>query len=259
MKACSKPCGLGVSNLQPVKHFYPARGIIRLPTFFFNYSTKRWLHFKLHVTWICVSSLKSNWNALHRFLKCSENSNQKVLNSFLGVPDFWKIPKSKYRTSLPHEHLKSILIMRITKFEPNVEEICQPSSSERRTDGPALGSSIFIVPKLTYLLHGATVLVELWSPHILYVRFRDSKFLRDGGRQPHAQPPTWRTRVSLLVWHLSRNLSGMGPYQQLCCRRHSFRVHWYTSPLTQQQSAFDKVEISLRGGSAQTLIKILFL
>jgi hypothetical protein len=30
------------------------------------------------------------------------------------------------------------------------------------------------------------------------------------GRQPRAQPPTWRTRVSLLVWHLPRNLSGMG-------------------------------------------------
>jgi hypothetical protein len=30
------------------------------------------------------------------------------------------------------------------------------------------------------------------------------------GRQPYAQPPTWRTRVSLLVWHLPRNPSGMG-------------------------------------------------
>jgi hypothetical protein len=30
------------------------------------------------------------------------------------------------------------------------------------------------------------------------------------GRQPHAQLLTWRTRVYLLVWHLPRNLSGMG-------------------------------------------------
>jgi hypothetical protein len=30
------------------------------------------------------------------------------------------------------------------------------------------------------------------------------------GSQPHAQLPTWRTRVSLLVWHLPRNLSRMG-------------------------------------------------
>jgi hypothetical protein len=30
------------------------------------------------------------------------------------------------------------------------------------------------------------------------------------GRQPHAQPPTCMTRVSLLVWHLPRNPSGMG-------------------------------------------------
>jgi hypothetical protein len=32
------------------------------------------------------------------------------------------------------------------------------------------------------------------------------------GCQPRAQPPTWRTRVSLLIWHLPRNLSAMdGP------------------------------------------------
>jgi hypothetical protein len=30
------------------------------------------------------------------------------------------------------------------------------------------------------------------------------------GHQPHAQPPTWRTRVFLSVWHLPRNLSDMG-------------------------------------------------
>jgi hypothetical protein len=30
------------------------------------------------------------------------------------------------------------------------------------------------------------------------------------GHQPYAQPPTWRTRVSLLVWHLPWNLSSKG-------------------------------------------------
>jgi hypothetical protein len=62
---------------------------------------------------------------------------------------------------------------------------------------------------LTYLLRDATVLVELWLPQIFYERFRDNEFL-DWGLQPHAQPSTWRTRVSLLVSHLPRNLSGMG-------------------------------------------------
>jgi hypothetical protein len=43
----------------------------------------------------------------------------------------------------------------------------------------------------TCLLHGATVIVELWLPHI--VKFRDNEFLQSGGRQPHAQPPPWGT------------------------------------------------------------------
>jgi ABC-type transport system involved in cytochrome c biogenesis permease subunit len=30
------------------------------------------------------------------------------------------------------------------------------------------------------------------------------------GRQPLVQPPTWRTRVSLLVWIIPFDLSGMG-------------------------------------------------
>jgi hypothetical protein len=30
------------------------------------------------------------------------------------------------------------------------------------------------------------------------------------GRQPLAHPPTWRTRVSLLVWIIPFDLSGMG-------------------------------------------------
>jgi hypothetical protein len=53
------------------------------------------------------------------------------------------------------------------------------------------------------------VLVELWSTHIFYVRFRDSKIVTVWA-QPHVQPPIWRTRVSLIVWHLPRNVSDMG-------------------------------------------------
>jgi hypothetical protein len=37
---------------------------------------------------------------------------------------------------------------------------------------------------LTYLLNGATVLVELWPPHIFYVRIHDSKFLQGGVISP---------------------------------------------------------------------------
>jgi hypothetical protein len=41
---------------------------------------------------------------------------------------------------------------------------------------------------LTYLLCGTTVLVELWPPHIFYVRFRDNKFLQGGVVSPTPNP-----------------------------------------------------------------------
>jgi hypothetical protein len=40
-------------------------------------------------------------------------------------------------------------------------------------------------------------------------RFRDT-FFKVRGRQPLAQPPTWRSRVCLLVWIIPFDLSGMG-------------------------------------------------
>jgi hypothetical protein len=47
--------------------------------------------------------------------------------------------------------------------------------------------------------------MELVSYHLL------NKFVFTGlGCQPNAQPLTWRTRVSLLVWNLTLYLSGLG-------------------------------------------------
>jgi hypothetical protein len=44
----------------------------------------------------------------------------------------------------------------------------------------------------TYLLRGGTVLVELWPPHILHVRFRDSKCLQGAVVSPTPNPqPGW--------------------------------------------------------------------
>jgi hypothetical protein len=40
----------------------------------------------------------------------------------------------------------------------------------------------------TYLLRYATVLVELWPPHIFDLRFRDSIFLQDGVVSPMPNP-----------------------------------------------------------------------
>jgi hypothetical protein len=43
---------------------------------------------------------------------------------------------------------------------------------------------------ITYLFRGATVLVELWPPHIFYVKFRNNEFLQGGmiGPTPKPQP-----------------------------------------------------------------------
>jgi hypothetical protein len=40
----------------------------------------------------------------------------------------------------------------------------------------------------SHSLHGATVLVELWPPHIFYVRFRDRKFLQGRVVSPTPNP-----------------------------------------------------------------------
>ena len=46
------------------------------------------------------------------------------------------------------------------------------------------------------------------------------------GVYPHAQPPTWRTRVSLLVWVIILDLSGVGGHtSSISYRQHSPRDH----------------------------------
>jgi hypothetical protein len=52
----------------------------------------------------------------------------------------------------------------------------------------------------------------LSSPSIrgLIPGFETLIFFTVRGRQPLAQPPTWRTRVSLLGWIIPFDLSGMG-------------------------------------------------
>jgi hypothetical protein len=51
------------------------------------------------------------------------------------------------------------------------------------------------------------------SPYVRLQSLKDSqqlKFFTGWGRQPHAQPPTWRARVFLYVWIITVDLSGMG-------------------------------------------------
>jgi hypothetical protein len=57
------------------------------------------------------------------------------------------------------------------------------------------------------------------------------------------QPPTWRTRISLLAWPIAFDPSGMGgPTGNICYRWHGSQVHLGT-----QAPHCDKVEIPAGG------------
>jgi len=57
------------------------------------------------------------------------------------------------------------------------------------------------------------------------------------GCQPHGQPPTWRTTVSLFVWVIILDLSGMGgPTSSMRYRQHSSRGHKTTQAPPLRQS-----------------------
>jgi hypothetical protein len=51
---------------------------------------------------------------------------------------------------------------------------------------------------------------QRFCPVLFHFSLCNSSFFPGWGRWPHAQPPTWRTRVSLLVWNLTLDLSGLG-------------------------------------------------
>jgi hypothetical protein len=62
------------------------------------------------------------------------------------------------------------------------------------------------------------------------------------GCQPHAQPPTWRTRVSLFIWVIALDLSGMGGLTgSIRYRQHRSRIHMTTQapPLCQSRNIFE--------------------
>jgi hypothetical protein len=61
--------------------------------------------------------------------------------------------------------------------------------------------------------------------------FESFIFFMVRGRQPLAQPPTWRTRVSLLVWMIPFDLSGLGdPTSSYASAGIALRVIWPHKP-----------------------------
>jgi hypothetical protein len=64
-----------------------------------------------------------------------------------------------------------------------------------------------------------------------------------GWGQPHVQPPNWRTNVSLFVWVITFDLSGMGaPASSFATARIALRILWPHKP-----RHYVKVEIPSAG------------
>jgi hypothetical protein len=57
--------------------------------------------------------------------------------------------------------------------------------------------------------------------------FHNVTFFTGWGHQPHAQPPTWRTRVSLFIWVISFDLSGISaPASSYATAGLALRITW---------------------------------
>ena len=61
--------------------------------------------------------------------------------------------------------------------------------------------------------------------------FLNISFFPGWGHHPHAQPPTWRTRMSLFVWVITFDLSGLGdPASSYATAGLAFKVIWPHKP-----------------------------
>jgi hypothetical protein len=68
------------------------------------------------------------------------------------------------------------------------------------------GFTVIIIIIIIIIIIGMTALCEPWPSSGLL----NSLIFTVWGCQPHARPPNWRTRVSLFVWLLPLDLSGLG-------------------------------------------------
>ena len=76
------------------------------------------------------------------------------------------------------------------------------------------------------------VVVYLLIPSEASLRLSEHRFFFPGwGRYPHAQNPTWRTRVSLFVWVITFDLSGLGdPASSYATAGLALRIIWPHKP-----------------------------
>jgi len=74
------------------------------------------------------------------------------------------------------------------------------------------------------------VVIYLLIPRHLW-GFLNIGFFPGWGRYPHAQPPTWRTRVSLFVWVITFDLKGLGdPASSYATASLALRIIWPHKP-----------------------------
>jgi hypothetical protein len=66
--------------------------------------------------------------------------------------------------------------------------------TESNNENNILKDNLIVAKRNTYLFCGATVLVELWPPHVLYVRFHD-KFLQGRVDSPTPNPQPGRKEI----------------------------------------------------------------
>jgi hypothetical protein len=72
---------------------------------------------------------------------------------------------------------------------------------------PLIPSSIPLNNHFLFLVAKSSYICYLSEASL---RFSQYKFFYGVGLHPYAQPPTWRTRVSLFVWVITFDLSGLG-------------------------------------------------
>ena len=75
------------------------------------------------------------------------------------------------------------------------------------------------------------VVVCLLNPSEASLKFLERKFFSGVGSYPHAQPPSWRARMSLFVWVITFDLSGLrDPASSYVTASLALRIIWPHEP-----------------------------
>jgi hypothetical protein len=109
----------------------------------------------------------------------------------------------------------------------------------------------------TYLLRGATVLVRTLAASYSTWGFVTANVYGVGSSAPHLTPNLQDQGISLILAPPSKPVRHRWPYQQLCCSRHSFRVHRCTQAPAPSNKCLNLnvVKIQKANGDSFTAVK----